>query len=125
MPKLIPQVFDGVEVRPFHPPHSLILEVVSDKPRSVGAGVVILEFGPRLWRYGIATGCRISSRYLCIEIASNDDKPCFSRDGDAAPHHHTASTKKMLLSAAISIAFSASSPRPYDPTAVGRIWTHH
>src|SRR4029434_1822576 len=46
-PKLIPQVFNWVEVwthgMPFHPLHSQILEVVSDKPRSVGVSVVILE----------------------------------------------------------------------------------
>ncbi|XP_041646411.1 uncharacterized protein LOC121511698 isoform X3 [Cheilinus undulatus] len=39
-PKLILQVFNGVKVRtagrPFHPLHSQTLEVVSDKPRSVG-----------------------------------------------------------------------------------------
>lgn len=47
MPKLIPEVFNGVEVRtagrPFNPLHSQILEVVSDKPRSEGTNVVILE----------------------------------------------------------------------------------
>ncbi|MEQ2299888.1 hypothetical protein AMECASPLE_019589 [Ameca splendens] len=45
--KLIPQVFHRVEVRtacsPFHPVKTQILEVGSDKPRSVGAMVDILE----------------------------------------------------------------------------------
>jgi hypothetical protein len=44
---LIPQVFNGVEVRsasrPYHLLHSNILEVDPDKPRPVGASVVILE----------------------------------------------------------------------------------
>ena len=46
-PMLIPQVFNGVEVRsasrPYHLLHSNILEVDPDKPRPVGASVVILE----------------------------------------------------------------------------------
>ena len=50
-PKLISQVFNGVEVRtasrPFHPLHSHILVVIPDKPRPVGASVVILE--DRVW----------------------------------------------------------------------------
>ena len=52
---------------------------------------------PRLWRYRIATGCRILSRYLCTEIASDDDKPRFSGEGDAetTPSHYL--HRKMLL----------------------------
>ena len=50
-PKLIPQVFNWVEVwthgRLFHPLHSQILEVLCDDPASVGASVVILEDGVR------------------------------------------------------------------------------
>ncbi|MEQ2279532.1 hypothetical protein AMECASPLE_010532 [Ameca splendens] len=49
--KLNPQQLDRVEVRTtgrsFHPLHSQILEVVSDKPCSVGASVVTLE--DRVW----------------------------------------------------------------------------
>ena len=45
LPKLIPQVFNAAEVktggRPFHPLHSQILEVVSEKTRSVGASIII------------------------------------------------------------------------------------
>ena len=79
----LPQVFNGVEVRtgrPFHPLHSQILCELSSWRT---------EFGPRLWTYGIATGCRISSRYL-----SALRWPHLFSDGDAAPHHHTASTKE-------------------------------
>ena len=64
MPKLILGRTVG---RPFQLLHSQILEVVSDKPRSVGGKhchVGGLEFSPRQWRYRIATGCTISSRYL-------------------------------------------------------------
>lgn len=46
--------------RPFHPSHFQILEVVSDKPDSVGLSVVILG-DSRLSRYGTAPGCRIST----------------------------------------------------------------
>lgn len=47
---------------------------------------------------------------LCIDIASNDCKPCSFSEGDAIPYHHTASTKRCYaISAAINIAFSASS----------------
>ena len=77
-PKLIPQVFNGVEVRtgvlsrPFHPIHSHILEVVSDKPRPVGASVVILE--ERVWFQTVEIwDCHwlqnLISMSLCIEIA--------------------------------------------------------
>ena len=122
-PKLIPQVFNGVEVRttsrPFHPLHSHILQVVSDKPQPVGESVVILEDRVRSQTVEI-WDCHwlqnLISLSLCIEIASNDDKPCFSSEGDATPHHHTASTKRCYsIGAAISIAFSASSPH-FDPT---------
>lgn len=45
--KLIPQVFSRVEIltagRPLHPLHSQILEVVSNKPCSMGASILILE----------------------------------------------------------------------------------
>ncbi|GLD62565.1 G protein-coupled receptor, class C, group 5, member Bb [Lates japonicus] len=103
----------GLLAAPLHLSTPKFWRVVSDKPRSVEASIVILEdreFCPRLWRYGIATGCRISIS-LCIEIASNDDKPRFSSDGDAAPHHQNASTRRCYsIDAAISIAFSASSP---------------
>jgi len=62
MPKLIPdEAFNWVEDwtlgRPFHSLYSHILEVVCDNPGSVGAR---MELGPKLWRYGITTGCRIS-----------------------------------------------------------------
>ena len=88
-PKLMPQVFNGVEVRtagrpfrPFHPLHSQILVVVSDKPRSVGASVVILEDRVRSQTVEI-WDCHwlqnLFSISLCIEIASNDDKPCVTR----------------------------------------------
>src|SRR4029434_3245141 len=50
-PKLIPQVFNWVEVsthgRPFHSLYSHVLEVVCDNPSSVGWSVVILEDGVR------------------------------------------------------------------------------
>ena len=62
-----------------------------------------------LCRYRAATGCRISSWYL------NDDEPCFSSELDAAPHHHTVSTKRCYsIGAAISKALSASCPH-FDP----------
>ena len=120
-PKLIPQVFNGVEVRtasrPFHPLHSHILEVVSDKPHPLGASIVMLEDRVRSQTVEI-WDCHwlqnLISISLCIEIASND-KPSFSSEGDATPHHHTASTKIChSIGAAISIAFSASSPH-FDP----------
>lgn len=54
----------------------------------------------------------------CIDITSNDGKPCSFSEGDAIPYHHTASTKRCYaIGAAISIAFSAS------PNRIGRIWT--
>ncbi|XP_051239305.1 uncharacterized protein LOC127353784 [Dicentrarchus labrax] len=105
-PKLIPQVFNGVEVRtagrPFHPLHSHILEVVSDKPRPVGASVVILEDSVQSQTVEI-WDCHwlqnLISIALCIETLT----------------HHTASTKRCYsIGAAISIAFSASSPH-FDP----------
>lgn len=47
MHKLIPQVFNGIEVRAtgrfFHPLHSQILQIVADKPCSVRASVAMLE----------------------------------------------------------------------------------
>lgn len=63
-------------IRPFHPLHSQILAVVSDKLCSGGQALSSwrIEFGPRLWRYEISTGCRILFLSLCIKIASNDDK---------------------------------------------------
>ncbi|KAL6490631.1 hypothetical protein MHYP_G00009760 [Metynnis hypsauchen] len=109
---------EGLELQPFHPLHSQILEVVSDKPRSVGASIVILEERVRcqiveIWDCHWLQNFILIS--LCIEIASSDDKPCFSSEGDAAPHNHTASTKRCYsIGAAISIAFSVSSPH-FDP----------
>lgn len=42
--KLNPQVLNGVKVSgPFHPLHFKILEVIANKPRSVGVKVVMLE----------------------------------------------------------------------------------
>jgi len=51
----------------------------------------------------------------------------FSSDGEAAWHHHTASTKRCYsIGAAVSRAFYPSSPHwPYDLTSIDRIWTHH
>ena len=72
--------FNGVEVwtagKPFHPLHSLILEVVSDKPLSVGVSVVILD--DIIWSHPVEVpvDCQWFQNFtlisLCIEIASND-----------------------------------------------------
>ena len=88
-PKLIPQVFNWVEVwnhgRPFRPLHSQILEVLCDDPGSVGASIVILEDGVRsqileIWdRHWLQNLNPISH---CIEIAFNDDKFCFACERD-------------------------------------------
>ena len=96
-----------------------ILEVVSDAPRSVGVSVVIFEDRVRSQTEEI-WDCHwlqnVISLSLCIEIASNDDEPRFSSEGDAASHHNTTSTKRRYsIGAAVSIAFSASSPH-IDPT---------
>ena len=48
---------------------------------------------------------------LCIEIASNDNKPSFSSEDDAAPHHPTASAKKRYsIGATLTKVLSTSSP---------------
>ena len=125
------EVFNGVEVRtagrPLHCLHSYILEVVSDKTHSVGVSVVILE--DRIWSQTVEIWDRrwlqnVILISLCIESASTDDERCFSSEGDAAPHHHTASTKWCLLCAAITTLCAFSTLSVYDPGAVGRIWTH-
>jgi len=83
-PKLIQQVFNWVEVwtlgRPFHSLSSHILEVVCDNPGSVGASVVILEDGVRAQIVEIWDSHRLQNLIPishCIEMAFNDDKPCF------------------------------------------------
>ncbi|KAK5853483.1 hypothetical protein PBY51_014630 [Eleginops maclovinus] len=119
MPQLIPQVFNGGEVRiagPFPPLHSQILEEVCDNPRSVGASVVILEDG--VWSQTVEIwDCHWLQHFISIIslIASNDEKPGFSSEGDAAPHLHTAPTTTCFsIGAGISRAFSVSPPHP-DP----------
>ena len=88
-PKLIPQMFNWVEVwthgRPFHPLHSHILEVLSDDPGSVGASVVILEDGsrshiPKIWdRHWLQNLVPIP---LCVEVSLNDSQVCLASDRD-------------------------------------------
>lgn len=60
-------------------------------------------------------GWSLISISLCFEMTSNDDKSCFSSDGDATPHHHTTSTKRCYsVGAAISIALYILPPH-FDP----------
>lgn len=61
-----------------------------------------VRLGPRLWNYGICYG---------IEMAFNNDTPCFTSDEGAAPHHGTASTKRCCsVNATISMVFYMLSP---------------
>lgn len=74
-----------------------------------------IEFGPGLWRCGIAWLHNLISISLSIETASSEEKP--------RHHHRTASTKisgwwRNQLS--VLCVFTL----PNNPTAVGRIWTH-
>lgn len=79
-PKLTPEVFNGIEVRTAgRPSHPLL------KPNPVGVSIVVLE-GRILSYMGLPLVAE-SHLYLCIEITSNEEMPCFSSEGDAAPHH--------------------------------------
>lgn len=113
--KLIPRVFNEDEVRTygrtFHPLHSQILEVVSDKPRSVRVSFMLEE------RVRIVIGRRISSEYvLYIKNGSNDIEPCFSSEGDVLQMSHCLHKKMFSISAAISIMFSMSTYTFYPPS---------
>ena len=131
--RLIPQVLNGAEVRTadrlLHHLHSQILEVVFDERCSVGASIFILK--DRIWSQTVETwDCHWLQNFISIslrtELAPNHDKPCFSGDGDAAPPHHTASTKRCYsIGAAITNGSPMSSPHldPIYPSAAGRIWT--
>lgn len=72
--KPMPKVFSGIEVKTtgstFHSLHSQILEVVSDKPRSVGVSGINLDNG----------FCPHSHWLIpfCTETTTIDEKPCFS-----------------------------------------------
>ena len=120
-PKLIPQMFNWVEVwthgRPVHPVHSHILEVGCNDPGSVGASVVILEDGVRshilkVWdRHWPQDLIAISD---CVEVSPNDDKVCLPSYRDATPHHDTAPTESChSICAAICKAFSLPSPHSH------------
>lgn len=117
-PKLIPQVSSGLEVRTSSSPlpnSGVILEVINP----VCEGVVILEDRVQSQTVEIWNCLRLQnliSISLCFKIAADDDKPCFSSEGDAAPNHHTASNKSCFTSsAAMGIARCMSSPH-FDPT---------
>ena len=106
--------FNGVEVRnaggPFHPLHSLINPALWRRALSSWR----IEFGPRLWRYGIA---RISYRYRSALRLPTITMSLVFPVREMPPHTiNTASTKRCYsIDAAISIAFSVSSPH-IDPT---------
>ena len=76
------------------------------------------------WSYGVATCCRISSRYLSALRWQDDDKSCFPVR-EMPPNTITLPPPRdaTLLVQHSSLRIS-STLWPYDPTAVDRIWTH-
>ena len=71
--ELIPQVFDGIEVRaarwPFHPLNALIPQVLVDDPCSMRTSVVILEDGIRSMVLGYGANTEVplaEGLHLCI-----------------------------------------------------------
>ena len=114
-PKLIPQVFNGVEVRtasrPFHPLHSSSACSLWETP------------------YGIATGCRISSWFLSVLRIPPVMTSLIFPVREMLPHPITKSLHQKMLhhwcSNQYGILHVSSTRWPYDPTAVGRITEHN
>ena len=69
-----------------------------------------MALGAMFRRYGIATGSRMSSRYLTVVRFPSIIRSVLTRDRYPTPHHDTAPSKTChSVSTAISIAFSSPS----------------
>lgn len=87
MSTLIPQVFIGFKVRTlgrlFHPLHSRLNLTLWGWALSSWR----MKFWPRLWRYGIASGWRISPQYLSA-LRSHPIITCLFSEVDVTPPSH-------------------------------------
>ena len=99
--KLVPQMLNRVQVRavhrPLHPRHSLLLQVFRDDPRSVWAGIIILEDGvwseiAQVWDDHWPKNVVPIS--LGVQVSINDDQLCLPLSRNATPHHDTAPSKR-------------------------------